>query len=185
MGRDLTQAHGRLERIESDLGDDSPSSKPAPSSNEISGLRSAYHNLQEECHNLRMKLHQEKLMRKQQLSQIDQHLSQMAQQPASFSGTQAYTPVAEADELAAQMAARIDGPPRQTHRPHPPRPKLLLARDHPRPRKRPVRANLDYTLEQIEQRFEKRLRKEGHHFVHVLQPLLEGCLLIQSPPAPK
>lgn len=48
-----------------------------------------------------------------------------------------------------------------------------------------VRADLDYTLEQIEQRFEKRLRKEGHHFVHALQPFLEGCLLIQSPPAPK
>ncbi|MGJ8694777.1 MAG: hypothetical protein ACSHYF_00530 [Verrucomicrobiaceae bacterium] len=47
-----------------------------------------------------------------------------------------------------------------------------------------VRADLDYTLEQIEQRFEKRLRPEGHHFVHVLQPILEGCLLIQSPPSP-
>jgi len=48
-----------------------------------------------------------------------------------------------------------------------------------------VRADLDYTLEQVEQRFEKRLRSEGHHFIHVLQPILESCLLIQSPAAPK
>lgn len=48
-----------------------------------------------------------------------------------------------------------------------------------------VHADLDYTLEQVEQRFEKRLRKEGHDFLHLLQPHLEGCLLIQSLPAPR
>ncbi|MDB4353878.1 hypothetical protein N9Z02_01100 [Akkermansiaceae bacterium] len=48
-----------------------------------------------------------------------------------------------------------------------------------------VRADLDYTLEQVEQRFEKRLRSEGHHFIHVLQPILESCLLIQSPAPPQ
>ncbi len=47
-----------------------------------------------------------------------------------------------------------------------------------------VRADLDYVLSQVEQRFGERLRDQGQHFVHVLQPLLEGCLLIQSPPPP-
>ena len=48
-----------------------------------------------------------------------------------------------------------------------------------------VRADLDYTLEQVEQRFEKRLRAEGHHFIHLVQPILESCLLIQSPAPPR
>jgi hypothetical protein len=48
-----------------------------------------------------------------------------------------------------------------------------------------VRADLDYVLTQVEQRFGERLRDQEQHFVHVLQPLLEGCLLIQSPPAPR
>ncbi|MEN8846627.1 MAG: hypothetical protein ABF377_00955 [Akkermansiaceae bacterium] len=48
-----------------------------------------------------------------------------------------------------------------------------------------VRADLDYTLEQVEQRFEKQLRAEGHHFIHVVQPILESCLLIQSPAPPR
>ncbi len=48
-----------------------------------------------------------------------------------------------------------------------------------------VRADLDYILNQIEQRFGERLRDQGQHFLHVLQPLLEGCLLIQSPQAPR
>lgn len=48
-----------------------------------------------------------------------------------------------------------------------------------------VRADLDYVLTQVEQRFGDRLRDQGQHFIHVLQPLLEGCLLIQSPPAPR
>ncbi len=48
-----------------------------------------------------------------------------------------------------------------------------------------VRADLDYILEQVEQRFEKRLRAEGHHFIHALQPILESCLLIQSPAPPR
>ncbi|MEN8693828.1 MAG: hypothetical protein ACN4GG_09570 [Akkermansiaceae bacterium] len=48
-----------------------------------------------------------------------------------------------------------------------------------------VCADLDYTLKQVEQCFEKQLHKEDHQLVHVLQPLLEDCLLIQSPAAPK
>ena len=48
-----------------------------------------------------------------------------------------------------------------------------------------VRADLDYSLEQVEQRFEKRLRAEGHQFIPVLQPILESCLLIQSPAPPR
>ena len=48
-----------------------------------------------------------------------------------------------------------------------------------------VRADLDYVLSQVEQRFGERLRDQGQHFIHVLQPLLEGCLLIQSPPPPR
>ena len=48
-----------------------------------------------------------------------------------------------------------------------------------------VRADLDYSLEQGEQRFEKRLHTEGHQFIHVLQPILESCLLIQSPAPPR
>ncbi len=47
-----------------------------------------------------------------------------------------------------------------------------------------ARADLDYVLSQVEQRFGDRLRDQGQQFVHVLQPLLEGCLLIQSPPPP-
>lgn len=111
MGRDLTQVHGRLECIENDVGDGSLTPASAPSSTEISELKSAYHDLQEECHRLRMELHQEKFMRKQQLSQIDQHLGQMAQQPATASGAPALPPAqtVNTDELASQMAARIDG----------------------------------------------------------------------------
>ncbi len=48
-----------------------------------------------------------------------------------------------------------------------------------------VHSDLDYALMQVEQRFGKRLRDQGQHFIHVLQPLLEGCLLIQSPASPK
>ena len=48
-----------------------------------------------------------------------------------------------------------------------------------------VCADLDYTLEQIEQRFKKRLRAEGQQFIHVLQPLLESCLLIRSLAPPR
>lgn len=48
-----------------------------------------------------------------------------------------------------------------------------------------VRADLDYVLAQVEQRFGERLRDQNQQFIHVLQPLLEGCLLIQSPPAPR
>jgi hypothetical protein len=48
-----------------------------------------------------------------------------------------------------------------------------------------VRADLDYVLTQVEQRFGERLRDQGQHFVQVLQPLLEGCLLIKSPPGPR
>ena len=47
-----------------------------------------------------------------------------------------------------------------------------------------VCADLDYTLKQIEKHFIKRIHEEGHHFIQIIQPLLEDCLLIQSPPAP-
>lgn len=34
--------------------------------------------------------------------------------------------------------------------------------------------DFDHTLEQVEQRFEKRLRKESDPFIPLLQPFLEG-----------
>ncbi|MDP0490876.1 MAG: hypothetical protein Q7Q71_07495 [Verrucomicrobiota bacterium JB023] len=47
-----------------------------------------------------------------------------------------------------------------------------------------VRADLDYVLRQAEERFGERLEDESDAFIHVLQPILEGCLLIQSPAPP-
>jgi len=47
-----------------------------------------------------------------------------------------------------------------------------------------VRADLDYVLRQVEDRFGDRLDTRSEAFVRVLQPLLEGCLLIQSPAPP-
>jgi hypothetical protein len=47
-----------------------------------------------------------------------------------------------------------------------------------------VRADLDYVLRQAEDRFGERLEDETDAFLHVLQPILEGCLLIQSPAPP-
>ncbi|MDB4462180.1 hypothetical protein N9054_01485, partial [bacterium] len=45
MGRDLTQVHGRLERIESGLDTGSPK----PSSPALNDLRNSFAELQEEC----------------------------------------------------------------------------------------------------------------------------------------
>lgn len=47
-----------------------------------------------------------------------------------------------------------------------------------------VRADLDFVLRQAEDRFGERLEVETQAFIHVLQPILEGCLLIQSPAPP-
>ena len=47
-----------------------------------------------------------------------------------------------------------------------------------------VRADLDFVLRQAEDRFGERLEMETDAFLHVLQPILEGCLLIQSPAPP-
>lgn len=47
-----------------------------------------------------------------------------------------------------------------------------------------VRADLDFVLRQAEDRFGERLEVEADAFLHVLQPILEGCLLIQSPAPP-
>ena len=47
-----------------------------------------------------------------------------------------------------------------------------------------VRADLDFVLRQAEDRFGERLEDETDAFLHVLQPILEGCLLIQSPAPP-
>ena len=47
-----------------------------------------------------------------------------------------------------------------------------------------VRADLDFVLRQAEDRFGERLELETDAFLHVLQPILEGCLLIQSPAPP-
>ena len=44
-----------------------------------------------------------------------------------------------------------------------------------------VRADLDYIQRQAEERFGSRLEEESAAFIHVLQPILEGCLLIQAP----
>lgn len=48
-----------------------------------------------------------------------------------------------------------------------------------------VRADLDYVLRQAEDRFGNRLEKRSEAFLQVLQPVLEGCLLIQSPAPPR
>ena len=98
MGRDLTQVHGRLERIENGLDTGSP----AAASPAFHELQASFAELQEECHRLRLELHQEKIMRKQQLVQIDQHLQQMAPPTASIGEIQ------DTDDLASEMAARID-----------------------------------------------------------------------------
>lgn len=47
-----------------------------------------------------------------------------------------------------------------------------------------VRADLDYVLRQAEERFGARLGTKTDAFFRVLQPILEGCLLIQSPAPP-
>ena len=48
-----------------------------------------------------------------------------------------------------------------------------------------VRADLDYVLRQAEERFGDRLNRSSEAFLQILQPILEGCLLIQSPAPPK
>ena len=48
-----------------------------------------------------------------------------------------------------------------------------------------VRADLDYIQRQAEERFGSRLEEECEAFIHVLQPILEGCLLIQAPTPPR
>jgi hypothetical protein len=47
-----------------------------------------------------------------------------------------------------------------------------------------VRADLDYVLRQTEDRFGARLETKTDAFIRVLQPILEGCLLILSPAPP-
>lgn len=47
-----------------------------------------------------------------------------------------------------------------------------------------VRADLDYVLRQAEDRFGPRLEIQTDAFIRVLQPILEGCLLILSPAPP-
>ena len=47
-----------------------------------------------------------------------------------------------------------------------------------------LRADLDYALRQAEERFGEALKEETDIHMQVLQPLLEGCLLIQSPAIP-
>lgn len=47
-----------------------------------------------------------------------------------------------------------------------------------------VRTDLDYVLQQSEDRFESGPKGDGKAFLHILQPILEGCLLIQSPAPP-
>ncbi len=48
-----------------------------------------------------------------------------------------------------------------------------------------VRADLDYVLRQAEERFGDRLNRSSEAFLQILQPILEGCLLIQSPAPPR
>jgi len=48
-----------------------------------------------------------------------------------------------------------------------------------------VRADLDYVQRQAEERFGTRLNEESDAFLHALQPILEGGLLIQSPAPPR
>ncbi len=47
-----------------------------------------------------------------------------------------------------------------------------------------LRADLDYALRQAEERFGKNLEEESDIHLQILQPLLEGCLLIQAPAIP-
>ena len=47
-----------------------------------------------------------------------------------------------------------------------------------------LRADLDYAVRQAEDRFGKALEDDSDIHLHVLQPLLEGCLLIQSAAIP-
>ena len=47
-----------------------------------------------------------------------------------------------------------------------------------------LRADLDYALRQAEERFGKALEEESDIHIQILQPLLEGCLLIQAPSIP-
>jgi hypothetical protein len=47
-----------------------------------------------------------------------------------------------------------------------------------------IRADLDYVLRQVEERIGPRLEEKSDALLTVLQPLLEGCLLIQSPSPP-
>lgn len=48
-----------------------------------------------------------------------------------------------------------------------------------------VRADLDYILRQAEDRYDGLLEEETDNFMHALQPILEGGLLIQSPAPPR
>lgn len=47
-----------------------------------------------------------------------------------------------------------------------------------------LRADLDYALRQAEERYGKALEEESDIHIQILQPLLEGCLLIQAPAIP-
>lgn len=47
-----------------------------------------------------------------------------------------------------------------------------------------LRSDLDYALRQAEERFGKTLEEENDIHLQILQPLLEGCLLIQAPAIP-
>ncbi len=98
MGRDLTQVRGRLERIENGLD----TTSPASSSSEIQNLQNSFEELQAECLRLRNELQQEKNMRKQQLGEIDQHMQQLVQDAPIG------TPSTDSDDIASEMAARID-----------------------------------------------------------------------------
>ncbi|MDB4353877.1 hypothetical protein N9Z02_01095 [Akkermansiaceae bacterium] len=98
MGRDLNQVHGRLQRIENGLD----TGATLRSSDDLHQLQQSFSELQEECHQLRLELHQEKIMRKQHMAQLDQQLRNRITSPVS-SGA-----VEDPEDLAAQMAARID-----------------------------------------------------------------------------
>ncbi|MBK1855865.1 hypothetical protein JO972_12915 [Verrucomicrobiaceae bacterium 5K15] len=47
-----------------------------------------------------------------------------------------------------------------------------------------LRSDLDYALRQAEERFGKALEEENDIHLQILQPLLEGCLLIKAPAIP-
>jgi len=47
-----------------------------------------------------------------------------------------------------------------------------------------LRSDLDYALRQAEERFGKALEEENDIHLQILQPLLEGCLLIKAPSIP-